>query len=272
MKNLSDGKLNEEIAALRRTLRTLRSKRGCPWDREQKLQDIISYLVEEAYELRVAERRGRWKEIEEELGDIVFLAIFAHELILDERKTLLSTIVRRVHRKIVRRHPHVFGKAKAKTSEEGLAEWERKKRKERKLLAKQSIVDDPVDSLPPFQRAAAVQKAASGMGFDWPDVSGILEKLEEETTELRKELSSENRAAVKEELGDLLFTLVNLARRLGIDAESALDRSTSKFVRRFREMQRRSRIGLSSMSLDEMESLWQRIKKNRRPKAIRRRP
>jgi MazG family protein len=268
-----DDRLGTEIAALRRTLRSLRGEGGCPWDREQKLDDVIGYLIEESYELLRAEQSGIWREVEEELGDVLFIVVFIHELMLEKRKTDLAGVVAGAHRKIVRRHPHVFGSTEARTRAESLAEWERMKRAERRPRRAPAFLDDVPDNLPPLRRAAAVQRKAAGVGFDWPDGTGILDKLEEEIAELRHELRRGKRDAAKSEIGDLFFTVVNLARRFGIDSESALERTTAKFTRRFNDVERRARRAgrdLSSMTLEEMEALW-RESKTRRPAAAPRR-
>ena len=264
-----DARLGAEIAALRRTLRTLRGENGCPWDREQTLDDIISYLIEEAYELLRAEKSADPRDVEDELGDVLFIVVFIHELLLERRRTALADIVARAHRKIVRRHPHVFGSTTARTSAESLAEWERMKREERRTSRSPALLDSVPEKLPPLRRAAAVQRKAAEVGFDWPDGAGILDKLDEEIAEVRRELRRGRREATKDEIGDLFFTVVNLARRLGIDSESALERTTAKFIRRFNDVERRARragADLASMTLDEMEALWRKSKR-RRPAA-----
>lgn len=264
MPRTSERSLAREIAALRRTLRVLRGENGCPWDREQKLDDIVSYLIEESYELLRAERIGRMREIEEELGDVLFIVVFIHELLLERRGSSLAAIVARAHRKIVNRHPHVFGGTRARTSAESLAEWERIKRAEKRPRRRAGVLDAVDDKLPPLRRAAELQKKAAEVGFDWPHARGIMEKLAEETAELDRELRRGDRERIKDEIGDLFFTVVNLARWLRVDSEGALERTTAKFVRRFGEIERRARRSgreLRDMTLDEMEALWQESKK-----------
>jgi len=258
-----DKSLEEEFGALRDTLRTLRGKDGCPWDREQSLDDIISYLIDESYELLRAEKSGDWEDVEEELGDVVFLVIFIHEFLLEKRNTSLTEIVSRVHRKIVSRHPHVFGSRQASNSAESTAEWERIKREEKKKKHKDGLLEPTASDLPPLRRAMILQKKAAGAGFDWPDHRGVIDKLREETAELESAVDGGGRSRVKEELGDILFTIVNLARRMDIDPENALETTTTKFLRRFREMERKAAergVDLESMTLDEMEDLWQKSK------------
>jgi len=270
----SDRAIGREIAALRKTLRTLRGPGGCPWDRERDIDDMISYLIEESYELLQAEKGKDWRHVEEELGDVFFILIFIHELLLEKKQTPLAAIVARVHAKIVRRHPHVFGNTKAANSSESLAEWERMKRAERRKRSAPGILSEVPSKLPPLRRAAAVQKRAAGVGFDWPDRTGVLDKLREEIDELATELRRGSRARIKDEVGDILFTAVNLARYLDVDPESVLEGATEKFVGRFDEVERRAKKDgkkLSSMSLDEMERLWQKSKTRRPRRAARKR-
>ena len=259
----SDSAIEKELSALRRTLRLLRGPGGCPWDREQSLDDMISYLIEEAYELLQAEKTKNWREVEEELGDVFFILIFIHELLLERRSTTLASIVARAHRKIVKRHPHVFGTTKAADSVESTAEWERIKRSERKVRPNASLLDGVPKKLPPVRRAVAVQRKAAGIGFDWPDHTGIIDKLREEIGELNEAIRRGRRDCVKDEVGDMLFTVVNLARALAVDPESALEGTTTKFIKRFAEVEkgaRRADRNLSSLSLEEMERLWQKGK------------
>ena len=270
----SDRAIGREIAALRKTLRTLRGPGGCPWDRERDIDDMISYLIEESYELLQAEKGKNWRHVEEELGDVFFILIFIHELLLEKGKTPLEAIVAQAHEKIVNRHPHVFGNTRAANSSESTAEWERMKRAERRKRPASGVLSGIPAKLPPLRRAAAVQRRAAGVGFDWPDRAGILDKLREEIGELTTELRRGSRARIKDEVGDILFTAVNLARYLEVDPESVLEGATEKFIGRFGEVERRAKRSgkkLSSMSLDEMERLWQKSKKRRPRRAARRR-
>lgn len=270
----SDRSIGGEIAALRKTLRTLRGPGGCPWDRERDIDDMISYLIEESYELLQAEKGKNWRHVEEELGDVFFILIFIHELLLEKRKTTLAAIVARAHKKIVTRHPHVFGNTRAANSSESTAEWERMKRAERRKRPASGVLSNVPAKLPPLRRAAAVQRRAAGVGFDWPDCEGVLDKLREEIGELTTELRRGSRARVKDEVGDILFTVVNLARYLKVDPESVLEGATEKFVGRFGAVERlakKSGKNLSAMSLDEMERLWQKSKTRKPKRAARKR-
>ncbi|MCK4549370.1 MAG: nucleoside triphosphate pyrophosphohydrolase [Candidatus Krumholzibacteria bacterium] len=260
-----DDELSAEIASLRRTLRTLRSPGGCPWDRERTLDEMISYLIDEAYELLHAEKTGDADHLEEELGDVLFLIVFIHELMLQRRRTKLSEITARAHEKIVRRHPHVFGNTSANSEKESLAEWERIKRAEKGSPGGDGLLSSVPTNLPPLRRAFALQKKAAGTGFDWTGYEGVLDKMYEEIDELRAAAESGDRMHVREEVGDLLFTAVNLARSLNVDCESSLERTSDKFKSRFGKMESiAADLGkeLESMSLDEMEALWQESKKS----------
>jgi MazG family protein len=260
-----DDRFSAEIASLRKTLRTLRSPGGCPWDRERSLDEMISFLIDEAYELLHAERSGDFDHLEEELGDVIFLIVFIHELMIEKRKSKLSGITVAVHEKIVRRHPHVFGDTSAGNEKESLAEWERIKEAEKGSAGDESLLSSVPTDLPPLRRAFALQKKAAGAGFDWAGYEGVIDKMHEEIDELREAVESGDRAHVREEIGDILFTVVNLARALNVDCESSLERTSDKFKRRFSEMESKAATrgeDLGAMTLEEMEALWQESKKS----------
>lgn len=263
---MRDKRLADEIAALRETLRTLRGENGCAWDRARTAGDLISHLIDEAYELLRAEAGGTREETEEELGDVLFVVVFIHELLLERGAATLSTLVSAAHRKIVERHPHVFGDARAADESECQAEWDRIKNEQRPPAPGGMLASLP-EGLPPLRHALAVQHAAARAGFDWPDPGGVLDKLDEEAGELRAALASGDARHAREEVGDLLFTVVNLARRLGVECESALEHSSAKFIRRFVDIEERAaRAGtpLPSLTLEQMEELWRRAKNDRR--------
>jgi MazG family protein len=264
---MDDERLGTEIEDLRATLRTLRGEGGCPWDRARTAGDMIANLIDEAYELLQAEAEGDLDHVEEELGDVVFLVVFIHELMLESRDTPLSSMVANVHRKIIARHPHVFGDTSASDETQSQAEWDRMKREERRSreeLPDGTILSSVPPGLPPLRRALAIQKKAAAAGFEWPEPRGVVEKLVEESAELADALDAGEDEHVREEIGDLLFTVVNVARRLDIDCESALERSTAKFIRRFDAMEKAAEASgsaLTDLSLEQMEALWQRMKK-----------
>jgi tetrapyrrole methylase family protein/MazG family protein len=263
----------DAIERLLGLIRTLRGENGCPWDRAQKIEDILSDLIEEAYELDWASRQ-RVQELFEELGDVLFLVCFAVAIQneTDPRFTI-ARLAQHAHDKIYRRHPHVFGDAKAETPDESIVHWERIKSEERAgrksdadagAGAGAGLFDDVAGNLPPMRRAEKVQERAASVGFDWDDVSGIVAKLREEIGEVEESLSSGSRDQVREELGDLLFSAINLTRFLNVDASSALNATTAKFMVRFRRMEELIRADgrqLAAMTLDEMDVYWERAKK-----------
>ena len=253
----------KEITALRETLRLLRSDEGCPWDREKTLSEITSFMIEESYELLDAEHAGDMDHLEEELGDVFLMLLFVHEIVLERKGTSLAGIISRVHSKIVSRHPHVFGDEKVSDSTESSARWEQIKRSENPALEKDPVLSTIPDNLPPLRKSHAIQKKAAAIGFDWPDHSGVLGKLDEEVAELQEAIGSGEKEKMIDEMGDILFTAVNLARILEIDPEAALSATNSKFRKRFLVMEKKiSAEGkkIQDLSLEEMEEFWQASK------------
>jgi len=258
----------DAIERLLGLIRTLRGENGCPWDRAQKVEDILSDLIEEAYELDWASR-NRVHELFEEMGDVLFLVCFAVAIQNEtDPDFTIARLARHAHDKIYRRHPHVFGDARADTPDESIVHWERIKSEERAgrktAGADTGLFDDVAGNLPPIRRAEKVQERAASVGFDWDHVSGIVAKLREEIGEVEESLSSGSRDQVREELGDLLFSAINLTRFLNVDASSALNATTAKFMVRFRRMEELIRADgrqLAAMTLDEMDVYWERAKK-----------
>ncbi len=242
----------------------LRGENGCPWDREQKLEDILSDLIEEAYELEWACRKHP-DELFEELGDVLFLVCFAtavkHEADPD---FTIERLALHAHDKIYNRHPHVFGDAKADTSDESLVHWERIKAGERERKnSNGDLFDGVAGNLPPIRLAEKIQERAASVGFDWDDYRGVVAKLREELDELEESLERNDRDSIKEELGDLMFSVINMTRFLNIDASGALNGTTSKFVNRFRIMEKMIHTDgkrLPDMTLPEMDEYWERAK------------
>jgi MazG family protein len=255
---------NDAIRQLFGLIARLRGENGCPWDREQKLEDILSDLVEEAYELEWA-RQQHPGELFEEMGDVLFLVCFAIAIKQEsDPEFTIDRIARHAHDKIYNRHPHVFGDAKADTPDESLVHWERIKAEERaQKNANGPVFDGVAANLPPMRLAEKVQERAASVGFDWDDPSGIIAKLREEIDELEVSLAHDSREEIKEELGDLLFSVINMTRFLNIDASGALNSTTSKFITRFRcmeEMIHADGRNLRDMTLDEMDRYWDRAK------------
>lgn len=259
----------DRLAAMVRLVDTLRGENGCPWDRKQTTQSLSVYLIEEVFELVEAIASGSREAICEELGDVIFQMVFMTRLLQEEGKFDLGEIIDLNTEKMVRRHPHVFGDTTVADSAEVQKQWRRIKQKETHHTPRTSILDGVPSGLPALMRAYRVSERAAGSGFDWEDLGGVMEKVEEEWAEFKTALGEgqaapETREAVAMEFGDLLFTLVNVARFAKIHPETALTRATEKFGRRFRQME--ARITAAHRSLDavgrtELDRLWQQAKK-----------
>jgi MazG family protein len=259
MPGSTDGSLERIFALIAR----LRGPDGCPWDRAQRLDDLLSDLIEEAYELEWAGAHHGDAEVMDEMGDVLFLLCFALSV---KRETApeftLERIAVHAHDKIKARHPHVFGDARASTPEESIVHWERMKARERER-ASAGALDGVAGNLPPLRHAVKIQERAASMGFDWAEVSGVVAKLREEIEELERAVAAGDRAEVELEMGDVIFSAANVCRFLKIDADEALQRSVSKFIRRFESMERAIAADgkrFDGMTLDEMDVYWERAK------------
>jgi MazG family protein len=243
---------------------TLRGENGCPWDRVQTLDDILSDLVEEAYELEWASAHHSGAELIDEMGDVLFLLCFAIAVKQDTSTGFdIDRIAAHAYDKIKSRHPHVFDGERADTPEESIVHWERIKADERSTKNIGGRFDGIAGNFPPVRLAEKVQERAAAVGFDWDDPSGILAKLREEIDELELSIKNKVRDEIQEELGDVLFSVINMTRFLKIDASGALKRSSSKFIRRFDSMEEKIRTDgkhLKEMSLEEMDVYWERAK------------
>ncbi len=241
----------------------LRGPDGCPWDRAQTANSLRPFLIEECYEVVDALDEGSPEKLKEELGDLLFQIIF-HSRIAEEQGSFTITDVIAANReKMVRRHPHVFGDAVLATDREVLANWEEIKRQEKGHKDRTSMLEGVPRSLPALLRAHRLQERASRVGFDWSRTEEVLEKLDEEIREFKDAFAQRDAAAAEDELGDILFSLVNLSRFIGVDPEEALRKTTAKFSRRFRYIEERSAsMGrpLEQMGLEEMDRLWQESK------------
>jgi MazG family protein len=290
-----------ELAAL---MARLRAPGGCPWDREQTHSTLRTYLIEEAYEVLDALDSADDSKFAGELGDLLLQVLFHAQIAAEERRFSINDVIREIHDKMVRRHPHVFGNVKAKTSAQVLRNWELLKKQERASksatsfvgagLARpsssdsssltsspsltsstsnaghDSILDGVPSTIPALLRAFQLTRKAARIGFDWDNVEGIFDKLREESTELREVLRKKEPAArIESELGDILFVAVNLSRFLNVDPEIALHNASAKFTRRFREMERIARhqgTTLSEIPRPQLESLWDQSKQRELPK------
>ena len=257
----------EELVAI---MDRLREPGGCPWDREQTYATLRGYLIEECYEVVDALDRSDLPNLREELGDLMFQIVFLARLAAEDRAFEASDVVEGIAAKMVRRHPHVFGDSTATSSAEVLARWEEIKKNEKltsgKAEAEVSVLSGIPSALPPLVKAQRLGTKAARVGFDWREDVDVLKKLDEEVTELRSAVASGDRAAVREELGDALFTLAMLARRLDVDADEALSAANAKFSARFAGVEdelRRLRIPIENAGLDLMDSLWTKVKADR---------
>lgn len=242
---------------------TLRGENGCPWDRAQTHNSIKKYMIEETYEVIDALEAGDDKMFSNELGDLL-LQIVLHAQMAKERGAFdFSDILKEICQKMISRHTHVFGADKASDTKSALDTWEKNKKKEKGLSTQSELMNDIPRSLPALIRAEKVQKKAADIGFDWPDASGALEKAGEEAGELAEAIRSKDSLNIEEELGDLLFSIVNISRFCNVNAEEALRHATDKFIARFtvlEQLAQQSGKILSKLTLEELETLWQQAK------------
>jgi nucleoside triphosphate diphosphatase len=241
-----------------------RLRLGCPWDREQTHRTLVPYLIEEAYEVVEAVESDDADALCEELGDLLLQIVFHSQVATETGKFTVADVVDALSNKMIRRHPHVFGDAVIEDVDAQWRNWEQLKALEKTGLRRKSRLDGIPKHLGALQRGQRMQEKASRVGFDWPGVDGVLEKLHEELHELAEaRREKQDDPHVREELGDVLFTLANLARTLGIDAETAMRQANEKFYRRFSFMEERAAAdgkSLSDLTLDELEELWQQAK------------
>ena len=239
-------------------------QRGCPWDLEQSFDTIAPYTIEEAYEVADAIERKDYPALRDELGDLLFQVVFHSQLAREQGSFGFDDVVAAICDKMERRHPHVFGDARIDSAAAQTVAWEEQKRLERERCGKSVLADVPL-ALPALTRANKLGKRAAQVGFEWPDVAGALDKLDEELGELRKGLSVQaDQAHITDELGDVLFCVVNVCRYLGVDPETALKGANAKFERRFgyveQRLQEQGRHP-SEATLEEMDKLWDEGKK-----------
>jgi tetrapyrrole methylase family protein / MazG family protein len=253
----------------------LRAPGGCPWDVEQTHLTLRTYLIEEAYEVLEALESGDDAKFAEELGDLLLQVVFHAQIATEEKRFTAADVVREIHQKMVRRHPHVFGEKRAKDATEVLKNWEQIKAEERRAQKQQgtgpsetshapaSLLDGIPHTLPAVMQGFQLTRRASRIGFDWDDVEGVIAKLQEELSELGAARTARSSEQIEDELGDVLFAAVNLARFLKVDPEIALKRTNAKFTSRFKEMERLARASgraLADVPRSEMELLWERAK------------
>lgn len=247
----------------------LRGEGGCPWDREQTYETLRGYLLEECYEVAEAIDGGDRRALAEELGDLLFQIVFLSRLGKEERAFTVSDVIEGITTKMIRRHPHVFGGERAETSDDVLRKWEEIKRAEKEQAGGRagratSLLDGLPGALPELSRAQRLGEKAARVGFDWERSEQILDKIDEELAELRAAHGKGDPGAVRDELGDCLFALAMLARRMGLDAEGALSGANRKFRKRFGWIEaelRRAGRSFEETGAEELERLWSRAKR-----------
>ena len=247
---------------LAQTSKTLRSENGCKWDREQTHESLKKYLIEETYEVIDAIDSGDDAKIREELGDLLY-QVYAHSEIASEtNRFTIDDVADGINEKLIRRHPHVFAEKSDISSDEVLNRWEKIKKSEKKKG--ESILDGVPKALPALLKALRVQEKTSRIGFDWDKITDVEKKLDEEISEFKEAVARKNSEMAKDEFGDILFTMVNIARFINTDPEEALLHATEKFSRRFRMVERMAAEAgkeLSAMSLEDMDELWNKAKR-----------
>jgi len=256
--------LAEAIAIMAR----LRAPGGCPWDREQTFDSIKRHTLEETYEVFDAIERRAWPELKDELGDLLLQVLFYAQMASEAGYFTIDEVAANLNAKLTRRHPHIFAGAQVADSDAVLRNWEQIKQAEKRSTAasQSSMLDDIPRSMPALLEAGKLGSRATKIGFDWPDASGLFDKLQEEIAELHAELAqptaSQSALAIEAEVGDLLFTAVNLARHLKVDPESALRSTNARFRRRFAAMESAagSRDALAACTPSQLENLWNQAK------------
>jgi len=240
----------------------LRGPQGCPWDRKQTLATLKPFVIEESYEVVDAIDRDDRTALAEELGDFLLQAVFIAEVTREEGSFDIYDAITAIHDKLVRRHPHVFGDVEAKDAEQVLVNWEKLKNEERKAEDKSLLAGVP-RAMPALLRASRLTEKAARVGFDWRRTEDVFAKLDEEIAEVHEAIESGDDTKVHDEIGDLLFTIANIARKLDVNAEEALQSANRKFTRRFETMEKRVRAqdrNLDQLTLEQMDALWDEAK------------
>jgi len=254
--NLKLGELFEELAAIIAKLRDPNG--GCPWDLEQTHQSLKPYLIEESYEVLDAIDNAPDK-LSEELGDVLLQVMLHSQIGADEKRFCVADVLEILSKKLIKRHPHVFGKTQVKDTSQVLENWEKIKRKE--LKQDESMLGGIPSGLPALLKAQRIGAKVARVGFDWPDAEGVREKIKEELVEFLEASKKENdKDKISEEFGDLLFTIAQLGRVLGLDSETILNQANAKFCTRFKAMEKIAGPGLKDLGREKLEGLWVRVK------------
>jgi tetrapyrrole methylase family protein/MazG family protein len=258
---------SDNINSLIKLIRTLRSEAGCPWDKKQKAKDLGRYILEETYEVLDALDKKNHQSVKEELGDLLFQILFLTEIYEENKLFSLNDVIAEIKEKMIRRHPHVFGDKKVDSVQEVKINWQKIKEAERAGEKQDDLFARVPRSLPALKRAQKITSIASAVGFDWPDTENVLKKMREELREFSAALKSGNRKKINEELGDIIFTAVNLSRFAGVDAETSLTQTTNKFLRRFSFIKKKLSAqgqSLDEVTLKEMDKIWNEAKEKER--------
>ncbi|MCC7300299.1 MAG: nucleoside triphosphate pyrophosphohydrolase [Verrucomicrobia bacterium] len=256
--------MNESsIDRLLEIMRKLRAPDGCPWDREQTLDSLKSNLIEETYEVIDAIEGGDRAELCGELGDLLLQVVFQAQICEEAGSFKFDDVVNGIADKLIRRHPHVFGDVQANTSGEVLRNWEKIKKTEKSAETPRSLVEGIPRHLPALAKAHLVQKRVARAGFEWDEIGGVVDKLDEELAEVKEAMEQKDAAAIREELGDLMFSVVNLSRYLGHEPEELLNENITKFMRRFQSLESRLHDEgreIEKCSLGELDAVWNAVK------------
>jgi MazG family protein len=251
--------LGQKFENLVQIMARLRGENGCPWDLEQTHESLRQYLLEEAFEVLESIDLGNWDELKHELGDLLLQIVFHAQIAAEEGEFEISEVINSITDKLIRRHPHVFGEVEINTADEQSIHWEKLKKQE----GKSSVIDGVPKALSALLRAQRIQQKASMAGFDWPTAEPVWDKIQEEIEELKTAYGEKNQKNVEEEFGDLLFSLVNVSRFIGINPEDALRKTTEKFINRFRKLEQEfeaTHKELSEASLEELDAVWEKVK------------
>jgi tetrapyrrole methylase family protein / MazG family protein len=255
--------MNSELQRLIDIIARLRAPGGCPWDREQTHASLLPCLLDETYEFFEAVDENDPCKMKEELGDLLLQVVLHSQMGNEEGRYTIEDVARGINEKLIRRHPHVFGTVEVSSSKEVLRNWEQIKRTEKGKEHRRYLVDDIPEALPALFRAEKIQRRVARVGFDWHDSGPALDKVEEEFGEYREALAAGDKAHAAEELGDIMFALVNVARHEGICAEEALRAANNKFSRRFRYIEdacKEAAIDINNASLEELDRFWEASK------------
>jgi MazG family protein len=239
---------------------------GCEWDKQQTFKSIAPFTIEEAYEVVDAIDREDITDLKEELGDLLLQVVFLSQIADEDNLFSFDDVAEAISNKLIRRHPYVFSNQQSHTPEDQMNQWEEIKQNERSLKKQEGTLDGIANNLPALKRSQKIQDRASKVGFDWPDTEGIISKIKEETKEIEDAIKLNDTNLIKEEIGDLLMIVTNLAQKLNIDSEGALKDSSNKFIDRFRYIEnelKKMDKEISKVSFQELDSLWDESKKLR---------